>query len=182
MTPIRTAPHPAVVPLLSAIALGAILYFLWSGGDTGMMSIRGLPLVLVGAVVAYLKTRARPPAYRWAVRVALAAMFLLFWMIGALGIVGVDGDPMDSLYLGVVAVGMAGALITRFEPRGMALVMVAMAVAQALVGVLSLMAGKHLAAYSSVMEIVGLNAMYMVLYLASAWLFSRSAQPRPLVS
>ena len=114
--------------------------------------------------------------YRWAVGAALATALLLLWVIGAVGLIGVEGDPFDMIYGGVLAVGVTGALIARLRPRGMARAMVATAVAQALVVVIALIAGKHHVAVSSVPEIVLSNGFFVALWLGSARLFRSAAQ------
>jgi len=58
--------------------------------------------------------------YRFAVGIALAAAFILVWLSLGVGIIGRDGDPANVMYFGVLAVGIIGALIARFRPRGMA--------------------------------------------------------------
>lgn len=118
-------------------------------------------------------------AYRSAVGVALAAAFILVWMIPAVGVLGVEGDPADLMYIGVLAVGIIGAIIARFQPRGMARALFATALAQALVAVIALIAGMHRASYSSVSEILGLNGIFVALFLGSAWLFRKAAREQP---
>ena len=59
-------------------------------------------------------------AYRLAVGVALAAAFILVWLSLGVGIIGADGDPANMVYFGVLAVGIIGAIIARFQPHGMA--------------------------------------------------------------
>jgi hypothetical protein len=114
-------------------------------------------------------------AYRLAIGLALATGLFLVWGVAAMGVIGAEGDPFDLLYFGVLAVGIVGALIARFQPRGMVRAVLAMALAQTLVTVIALMAGKQQSPVSSVAEIVGLNGMYIALFLGSAWLFSRAA-------
>jgi uncharacterized membrane protein len=118
-------------------------------------------------------------AYRAAAGVALAASLILLWLIGAVGIIGVDGDRADLMYLGVLAVGLVGAVIARFRPHGMARVLLAMALAQASVAVIALIAGKHRDPVTSVPELVGLNGFFVALFVGSAWLFRRAARPQP---
>ena len=117
-------------------------------------------------------------AYRFAVGAALATAFILVWVIGAVGLIGVEGDPFDLLYAGVLAVGVIGAMIARLKPRGMSRTLTAMALAQALVAVFALIAGKHQVAVSSVPEIVFLNGFFVALWLGSAWLFRSSAREK----
>jgi hypothetical protein len=58
--------------------------------------------------------------YRSAVGLALAVAFILVTLIGAVGVTGVEGDPFDMMYFGVLTVGIIGAIISRLQPHGMA--------------------------------------------------------------
>ena len=80
-------------------------------------------------------------AYRAAAGVALAAASILVWMNLAVGIIGTEDDPANSIYGGVLAVGIVGAIIARFQPQGTARALVATALAQALIAVIALIAG-----------------------------------------
>jgi hypothetical protein len=121
-------------------------------------------------------------AYRSAVTVALAAALILLWLMGAVGIIGVEGDAADLMYFGVLAVGIIGAIIARFQPHGMARALLATALAQALVAVIALIAGKHRDPVTSVPELVGLNGIFVALFVGSAWLFRRAAREQPPAS
>jgi hypothetical protein len=123
--------------------------------------------------------KTRKTAYRSAVTVALAAAFILLWLMGAVGIIGVEGDPADLMYFGVLAVGIIGAIIARFQPHGMARALLATALAQALVAVIALIAGKHQDPVTSVSELLGLNGFFVALFVGSAWLFRRAARKQP---
>jgi hypothetical protein len=78
------------------------------------------------------------------------------------------------MYGGVLAVGIIGAIIARFQPDGMARTLVATALAQALVAVIAVIAGMGYPA-SPALEILGVNAWFAVLWLMSAWLFRKAA-------
>jgi hypothetical protein len=110
-------------------------------------------------------------AYRSAVAVAVGGALFLVWGMAALGVVGVEGDSADLMFFGVLAIGLSGAIVARFQPDGMARAMVVTAAATVLVGVIALMLGKHEAEYSSVLEILGLTGMFATFFAASAWLF-----------
>ncbi len=126
-----------------------------------------------------LARKAGDSAYRVAAGVALAASLILLWLMGAVGIIGEDGDPADLMYLGVLAVGLVAAIIARFRPQVMARVLLAMALAQASVAVIALIAGKHRDPVTSVPELVGLNGFFVALFVGSAWLFRRAARRQP---
>jgi hypothetical protein len=119
--------------------------------------------------------------YRLAVGVALATVLFLIWGVGALGINGEGGRP-DRMYAGVLAVGAIGTVIARLRPRGMALALLATALAQALVAVIALVAGVQHTEGASVAEILGLNGMYAALFSLSAWLFRRAAEQHSAVA
>ncbi len=114
-------------------------------------------------------------AFGSAVAVALAAAVLLVWLSLGVGIIGRDGDPANRMYFGVLAVGIAGALIARFRPGGMAWALTAAALAQALVAAYALFAGLG-RPWSGPLELALLNGFFVAMFLASAWLFRRAAR------
>jgi len=116
--------------------------------------------------------------YRAAAGVAVAAALILVWLSLGVGIIGKDGDPANLMYFGVLAVGIIGALIARFRPRGMARALVATALAQTSVAVIALIAGLGYP-WSGALELSALNGFFVALFIASAWLFRRAAQGRP---
>ncbi len=112
--------------------------------------------------------------YRLAIGVALFTVLFLIYGIAALGVIG-DGGRPDRMYLGVFAVALLGTIAARLRPRGMALALLATASAHAVVAVIALVAGYQDTAGASVLEILGLNAMYAALFSLSAGLFWRAA-------
>ncbi len=116
--------------------------------------------------------------YRFAVGVALAAAFILVWLSLGVGVIGKDGDPANLMYFGVLAVGIIGAIIARFQPRGMARALFATALAQTLVAVIALIFGLGLP-WSPPLEILVLNGFFAALFVGSAWLFRNAAQEQP---
>ncbi len=119
-------------------------------------------------------------------RVAMAATFgtaiLLMWVIGAVGLIGAEGNPADRMYAGVIAIAALGALLTRLRPAGMTRVLVATACAQALVAAIALFRGEHHAAVTSIPEIVLSNGFFVALWLGAAWLFRSATGKRRAVA
>jgi hypothetical protein len=140
--------------------------------------VAGALLVGTGLGVELAVRRARNIAYQAAAVVALAGAFLLVWLNLAVGVIGAEDDPANAMYAGVLAVGLAGTLIARLRPHGMAFALLATAVAQGLVAVIALIAGKAQSPGSSVSEIVGLNGCFVALFVGSAWLFRHAARQR----
>lgn len=114
-------------------------------------------------------------AYRSAIGVALVAAIRLVWLSLGVGIIGKDGDPANLMYFAVLVVGIIGALIARLQPLGMARALFAMALAQALVAAVALIARLGLP-WSGPAEILLLNAFFIALFAGSAWLFRRAAR------
>lgn len=105
--------------------------------------------------------------YRLAFGIALVAGFVLVWMNLAVGIIGSEDNPANLLYAGVLAIGGLSALLVRFRARGMAVVLVIMAVAQGLVSATAVLSGYFT---------VPLDAFFIALWLLSAWLFHTAAR------
>lgn len=114
-------------------------------------------------------------AYRSAVALALGTALFLLFGIGALGVIGVEGDRADLMFLGVLAIGLGCAITARFRAPGMSRAMFVTAGATMLVGVIALLLDKHHAPQSSALEILGLTGMYALLFAGSAWLFRLAA-------
>lgn len=122
-----------------------------------------------------MQTQSNKTQYRLAVGAALAGTLLLIWLSLGVGIIGRDGDPANLMYFGVVAVGVIGVLLARLRSPGMARTMLAMALAQALVTAIALIARLGLP-YSGPLEILLLNGFFVALFAGSAWLFQRAAR------
>ncbi len=116
---------------------------------------------------------AKGRAYRFALALAAGASFLLIWVSMSVGLIGADGDPVNVMYFGVVAIGGVGTLVARRQPRGMARTLVAMAGGQAIVAAIALFGGLG-RPWSGPLEIVLSNAFFAALFIWSAWLFRRA--------
>jgi hypothetical protein len=138
--------------------------------------------LLVGAGLTYklVVRKMGNIAYRAAVGVAVATALLIIWINLAVGIIGTEGNPANLMYIGVLAVGIIGAIIARFQPRGMSRSLFATALAQALVAVIALIAGLGYPA-SGPSKIVILNGFFVALWVESAWLFRNAARKQAAV-
>jgi hypothetical protein len=115
-------------------------------------------------------------AYRAAVGIALAAAFLLVWINLAVGIIGSEDNLANSMYIGVLGVGIVGAIIARFRSHGMARALLATALAQALVAVIALIFGLGSGSPPGVSGILVLNGFFVALFVGSAWLFRNAGR------
>jgi hypothetical protein len=120
-------------------------------------------------------------AYRAAVGVAVVAAFILIWINLAVGIIGSEDTMANLMFGGVLAVGILGAVIVRFQPHGMTRALAATALAQALVCVIALIAGLGSTGANWPWAIVFLTGFFAALWLVSAWLFRKAAREQTSV-
>jgi hypothetical protein len=157
------------------------------GSPADVMALAVDGAIIVGAIV-YMATNRHDRAYRWAVALALAATFILFWMIGAVALLGPElgTNTADLIYFALPAVGTIGAIIARFRPQGMARAMFATAAAVLVLPVV-VVAGLTPLSPNQAGELFpyGLllfHAPFAALFVGSGWLFRKSAQAWPAPS
>jgi hypothetical protein len=139
----------------------------WGPEDFGFAAAL---VVGVGVAYEFAVRMTRDWAYRGAVAVALGTAFILLWGNAAVGFIGSEDNPANLMFFGVLAVAVLGALLARFRPRGMALALVATAVAQVTVAAIALVAGFGFTG--------PLTVFFTALWLTSAWLFRKAASRR----
>jgi hypothetical protein len=137
----------------------------WNLAD---FAVAGGLLAGAGLTFVLLARKSGRFAYRVAAGIAVAAALLLIWINLAVGIIGNEGNPANLMYAGVLVVGIVGAIVARFQPRGMTLALLATAIAQVLVALIALVAG-----FGHTFVVTG---VFVALWLTSAWLFRRSAK------
>jgi hypothetical protein len=162
----------AFILMLPLLAMQLTDQVVWGLAD---FAVAGALLLGTGLLYELAARKARHIAYRAAVGIALASALLLVWINLAVGIIGTEDNPANLMYIGVLAVGIIGAFIARFQPYGMARALLATALAQALVAVIALIAGMHQSPVSSVSELVNLNGFFVALFVLSAFLFGRAS-------
>jgi hypothetical protein len=172
------------VALLLALAVVAALFLRAEGSPADAMALAVVALVVIGAIV-YAATNRHTRLYRWAVGLALAATFILFWAIGAVALLGPElgRNTADLIYFAVPAVAVIGAIAARFQPQGMALAMLGAALA-VMVLPLFVVAGLTPLSPNTAGELFpyGLlvfHSPFAALLLGSAWLFRKCAQQQP---
>lgn len=132
-------------------------------------------LIIIGTLGFIITRLPRNKTYRLAFGLAfLAAMFLL-WVNLAVGIIGEPENTANLMYVGVLAVGAIGAFIARFKPHGMSRALFAMAIAQVLVAVITVLAGLG-APVTPVLSLLILNGILFAFWVGSAWLFRKAAR------
>lgn len=135
---LRAALATAVLLLLPFLAMQFSHEVTWSPSD---FAIAGALLFGSGLTYELVSRKGNTTAYRAAVGLAVMTGLALVWINLAVGLIGDEDNPANLMYAGVLAVGLAGALIARLRPRGMAYAMYATAAAQMLTAVVAQAAG-----------------------------------------
>ncbi len=118
-------------------------------------------------------------AYRTAAGIALVAAFVLVWMnfVQAAD----DINPAAMTYLLVPLVGIIGAALARLRAAGMARALFTTALAQALILTLVLIRSPQVTSWTAaVSRGFALNALFALLFFASAMLFRTAARGKAI--
>jgi hypothetical protein len=133
-------------------------------------------MLLFGSGLTFILAarKARNVTYRIAVGIAVAAALLLVWINAAVGIIG-DDEHFNSLYFGVLALGMLGAFLTRFEARRLSTVLFIMALALLVIPSIALIVAPGVMMQPpGIVGVFGLNAIFAFLFSGSALLFRQA--------
>ncbi len=164
------------VALLLSIPLVAMQFTDEVKWDSFDFLLMGSVLMAIGVVYELIARRSSKSVYRAAFGIGLLGAFLLFWVNGAVGIIGNEGQPANLLYVAVFLVGLVGSLLARFKAKGMSMTLFAAAFTQMLVPVVALMVWPPPATSwsPSVLGIFALSSFFALLFLVSGLLFRRA--------
>ncbi|QJE74531.1 hypothetical protein HHL28_16960 [Aerophototrophica crusticola] len=155
----------AALLLLPAVAMRFTTKVDWGPED---FITFGVMLAVAGGALEVAVRMSGNWAYRAGAGVAVATGFLLLWANLAVGVIGSEDNPANLMFHGVLLVGIIGAILARFRPRGMSLAVAAMALAQLLAFVVGVVAGWG--------ETPVVTVVFAGLWLTSAWLFRKAAR------
>jgi hypothetical protein len=115
-------------------------------------------------------------AYRLGAALAVLVSFLLVWVNGAVGVIGNEDNPANLMFIGIIAVALAGSALVRFEARGMSRAMLLACALTAAIAVAALASGwgadEQPGAVGLAMLIGGFAAMWGL----SSALFAKAAR------
>ena len=168
----RVALVTAALLMVPLVAMRVGHEVVWTPFD---FAVAGTLLFGTGLAIELLVRRSRNLAYRLGAALGVGSALFLVWANLAVGVIGSERNPANLMYLGVLAIGIALSAGARFEARGMARALFAMAGAQAAVAVIALAFGLG-GTESGPLEIVWTNGMFVALFGASALLFRSAAR------
>lgn len=165
-----------IVALLLLIPLIAMQFTSEVNWDFTDFAIMGAVLFGIGFAYELIASRSVNTVYRTAFGVGLLGAFLLFWVNGAVGIIGNEGQPANLLYGIVFLVGLVGALIARFKARGMAITLFIAATVQLLVPVCAyfIWPPPETSWSPSVIGVFLLSGFFALFFLVSGLLFRKA--------
>jgi hypothetical protein len=149
----------------------------WSVGD---FIIMGILIFSTGSAYVLLSWYTPNVIQRAAYGAAIGTTFLMVWANMAVGLIGSGLHAGNLMYIGVIAILIAGTFFSEFTAKGLALTMFAVAFALVLVAIVALLANMQSYPGSSVAEIIAVNAFFAFLYCVAGLLFRFVAlHPQP---
>ena len=113
--------------------------------------------------------------YKKAIYLTIVTALILIWISMGVGVIGRDGQPLNLVYFGVIAIGVIVATFGRFQPHGMVKALYATAIAQSAVTVVAIILEWGYP-YSKALELLGINGFFIALWVGSAILFRASQE------
>ncbi|MEL6256211.1 MAG: hypothetical protein AAFR87_29675 [Bacteroidota bacterium] len=147
----------------------------WQVGD---FLIMGTVLLGLGLLYEFIARRSEKPVYKAAFALGLLGAFLLFWVNGAVGIIGNEGQDVNLLFGVVYVVGLIGALISRFKAKGMSITLFVAAALQMLVPIVAyfLWSPPETSWSPGVLGVFIISGFFATLFFISGFLFRQSVQ------
>jgi hypothetical protein len=106
----------------------------------------------------------------------IGIIFLMTWANLAVGLIGSGPNTANLMFIGVIAVAVAGAIISKFQYKGMAKTLMATLAAHIIVMGISLVLEMHKMPGISLTEILGINGFFMLLWAGSGLMFRLTAR------
>ncbi len=187
-SPTPTPPPERLLPFLRLIGWGSVAALLiapavamrfsdevqWTAFD---FIVAGVVLIGAGLVCEVAVRASRDWNYRLGVLVTLATSILLFWISGAVGVIGSEDNPQNLWFGLVLAIVLFAAILVRFCASGMALVLSAAAAVQFGIGLWAYSADWGAGTERWPVVIFVFTGVFTAAWLVAAALFRSARQP-----
>ena len=139
--------------------------------------IMGIALSAMGFAYELIVRKSKKTVYRIAFITGLLGAFLLFWVNGAVGIIGSENQDANLLYGAVFVVGLVGSFVSRFKAKGMSITLVVTSIVQMLVPTIAIIIWppSKTSWSPSVVGVFLLSGFFAFLFYLSSMLFKHSA-------
>jgi hypothetical protein len=134
-------------------------------------------VLLFGAGMTYklIAGKAGNIFYRLAAGIAVGTALFLVWSNLAVGLIGSENNPANMMYLGVLAVLLAGGIIARFKPYGLAVTLFSAVLVQIIITIIAIIADLG-APENTPIQLIFINGFFIALWISSALLFWYAAK------
>jgi len=126
--------------------------------------------ILVG-IYKFLLSRQDHKSYKHGVWVLLFGCLLLFWINGAVGIIGSENNDANLMFVCVPGLGFIVATLGRFSPISMKHALLTMAGIQLLIAVVALVFSLGTGGNSWPKDVIGATVIFISLWLLAAGRF-----------
>jgi hypothetical protein len=133
--------------------------------------IVGILIFCTGLSYVLLTRSSSDIIHRAAVALAIGSTLLLIWTNLAVGLIGSGPNAGNLMYIVIVAIVIIGIFLSRFTTKGMEMVMFTVAITLVLFAVIQLLVKMYQYPGSSVIEIIGVNSFFAILFAVSGLLF-----------
>lgn len=163
----------ALLLLVPLVAMQFTDEVVWTLGD---FVFAGVLLFGTGMLLVLVATKSTGSSHKWGMGIAILSIFLLTWVNLAVGLVGHEGEPINTLYFIIPAVGFIGAFLSRFKSQGLCYTLCIMAVIPMIIAVIALMGYMQEPPHNSTTQILGVNMFFTVLFSLSAISFGNAVK------
>ena len=113
--------------------------------------------------------------YKYGIAAGMVTGFLLFWVNGAVGIIGSENNDANMMYLLLLLLAFLASIAVGFKPARMVWVMRGSATAIVLIAVLAVVFGVGVSGPVWPWDVVWITGFFMALLLFAGWLFDQAA-------
>jgi hypothetical protein len=137
--------------------------------------VAGFLLLSTGFTNLWITRTSSSNLFRFASILAVGSGLFLIWSNLAVGIIGSEDELINMGYFFIPLLGLLGAWVSKTSAVGMARTLAIMAGTQLLIMVIALLWGWQHVPGSSVMEIMGVNMLFIVAFGLSALFYRKAA-------
>ena len=147
----------------------------WSVFD---LLVAALLLVLLFGAIGLAFVRRWSRLYRLGLALSLVTGALLFWVAGAVGLIGSAAHDANMAYPAILILGLIGSVLVRFKASGLAVLLGGLGIAQLAIGFIAVLAGLGQASQRWPLDILAASLILSLLWFFAGFCFWRDWKAR----